>query len=296
MHVEWHHRLIEEAACHKASLGSDLGWREHEGGDRVDHGHRHQPEEAGDEAEDDVQALAVGELVPHVVPGVDDDDLTQEHEGLDQKYPEEHVLQDGEEDGEERDQGEHERDRERCARGEQQDNEARQVSREALVVVLLGHHTEVLAGGRYEDGPDNEGRKEDVRLDQNGDNDVLADYRYVKVAYGHPLLLLARWEVHDPADGQKHVEDHDNDHEDAYDRGEWPAYGVVVLRAPLEPGDGEEESDEDRRHHDGPEGYQRVSWEEHEHLLVEEEEPLGPRHVGNRRRVGWLGERRWGCV
>src|SRR5215204_3135440 len=185
MHVEWHHRLIEEAARHEVGLGGDLGWCEHEGGDGVDHGHRHQPEEAGDKTEDDVQTLAVGELVPHVVPGVDDDDLAQEHERFDQKHPEEDVLQDREEDGEKRNQGEHERDRQGRTGGEKKDHEARQVPREALVVVLLGHHPEVLARGGYQDGPDDEGRKEDVRLDQNGYNDVLADNRYVKVAYGH---------------------------------------------------------------------------------------------------------------
>src|SRR5215217_7189079 len=90
---------------------------------------------------------------------------------------------------------------------------------------------------------------------------------------------LARREVHDPADGQKHVEYDDYDHQDTYDRREGPADSVVVLRTPIEPRDGEEEPDEDRRHHDGPERYQGVSGEEHEHLLVEEEEPLGPCHV-----------------
>src|SRR5215217_8294661 len=107
---------------------------------------------------------------------------------------------------------------------------------------------------------------------------------------------LARGEVYDPAYGQKHVEYDDYDHKDTYDRGEGPADGVVVLRAPIEPRDGEEEPDEDRRHHDGPEGYQRVSGEEHEHLLVEEEEPLGPWYVGNGRRVRRRGERRGGGV
>src|SRR5215208_739210 len=107
---------------------------------------------------------------------------------------------------------------------------------------------------------------------------------------------LARREVHYPADGQKHVEDDDYDHQDANDRGEGPADGVVVLRASIEPRDGEEEPDEDRRYHDRPEGYQRVSGEEHEHLLVEEEEPLRPRYVGDRRRVRRLGERRGGGV
>src|SRR5215216_1342102 len=107
---------------------------------------------------------------------------------------------------------------------------------------------------------------------------------------------LARREVHYPADGQKHVEDDDYDHQDTNDRGEGPADGVVVLRASIEPRDGEEEPDEDRRHHDRPEGYQRVSGEEHEHLLVEEEEPLRPRYVGDRRRVRRLGERRRGGV
>src|SRR5215216_1980902 len=107
---------------------------------------------------------------------------------------------------------------------------------------------------------------------------------------------LARWEVHDPADGQEHVEYDDHDHQDTYDRSEGPADGVVVLGAPVEPRDGEEDPDEDRRHHDGPERDQGVSGEEHEHLLVEEEEPLGPRHVLDGRRVRRLGERRGGGV
>src|SRR5215216_188933 len=107
---------------------------------------------------------------------------------------------------------------------------------------------------------------------------------------------LARWEVHDPADGQEHVEYDDHDHQDTYDRSEGPADGVVVLGAPVEPRDGEEDPDEDRRHHDGPERDQGVSGEEHEHLLVEEEEPLRPGYVGDRRRVRRLGERRGGGV
>src|SRR5215203_1208600 len=107
---------------------------------------------------------------------------------------------------------------------------------------------------------------------------------------------LARGEVYDPAYSQQHVEDDDYDHQDTYDRGEGPADGVVVLRAPIEPRDGGEEPDEDRRHHDGPEGYQRVSGEEHEHLLVEKEEPLGARHVLDGRGVRRLGERRGGGV
>src|SRR5215210_5748329 len=107
---------------------------------------------------------------------------------------------------------------------------------------------------------------------------------------------LARGEVHDPADGQEHVEYDDHDHQDTYDRGEGPANSIVVLRAPIEPRDGEEDPDEDRRHHDGPERDQRVPGEEHEHLLVEEEEPLGPWHVLDGRRVRRLGERRGGGV
>src|SRR5215218_9247120 len=90
---------------------------------------------------------------------------------------------------------------------------------------------------------------------------------------------LARGEVYDPAYSQKHVKDDDYDHQVTYYRSEGPADSVVVLRAPIEPRDGEEEPDEDRRHHDGPERYQCVPREEHEHLLVEEEEPLGPWHV-----------------
>src|SRR5215213_5238723 len=76
---------------------------------------------------------------------------------------------------------------------------------------------------------------------------------------------LARGEVHDPASGQKHVEDDDDDHQDTYDRSEGPADGVVVLRTPIEPRDGEEEPDEDRRYHDSPKRYQGVAGEEHEH-------------------------------
>ena len=177
MHVQRHHRLVEEAAGHEVGLGLDLGGRQHEGGDRVDHGHRHQPEKASDKAEDDVQALAVGELVPHVVPGVDDDDLTQEHESLDQKHPEEDVLQDREEDGEQRHQGEHERDRQGCTGGEEQDHEARQVPREALVVVLLRHHPQVLTRGRDQDRADNEGRKDNFKRPTKALEDALTSGR-----------------------------------------------------------------------------------------------------------------------
>src|SRR5829696_9776848 len=107
---------------------------------------------------------------------------------------------------------------------------------------------------------------------------------------------LARGEVHDPADSQEHVQDYDYDHQDTYDRSEGSADGVVVPRAPVEPGYGEEKPDEDRRHNDGPERYQGVSGEEHEHLLVEKEEPLGARHVGYGGRVRRLGQGRRGGV
>src|SRR5215217_95648 len=113
-----------------------------------------------------------------------------------------------------------------------------------------------------------------------------------RLPIGTARSFLTRREVHDPAHGQKHIEHHDHDHQDAYDRGEGPADGVVVLRATVEPRNGEEEPDKDRRHHHGPEGDERVAGEEHEHLLVEEEEPFGPRHVLDRRRIGRLGERR----
>src|SRR5215213_9240230 len=113
-----------------------------------------------------------------------------------------------------------------------------------------------------------------------------------RLPIGTARSFLTRREVHDPAHGQKHIEHHDHDHQDAYDRGEGPADGVVVLRATVEPRNGEEEPDKDRRHDHGPEGDERVAGEEHEHLLVEEEEPFGPRHVGDGRRVGRLGERR----
>src|ERR687890_134391 len=107
---------------------------------------------------------------------------------------------------------------------------------------------------------------------------------------------LARGEVHDPAYGQKHVQDDDYNHQNTYDRSEGSADGVVVLRAPVEPRYGEQKTYEDRRHHYGPERYQGVPGEEHEHLLVEEEEPLGPGHVLHGRRVRRLGERRGGGV
>src|SRR5215207_2460760 len=84
-----------------------------------------------------------------------------------------------------------------------------------------------------------------------------------RLPMGTARPLLARGEVHDPAYSQKHVKDDDYDDQDTYDRSEGSADGVVVLRAPIEPRDGEEEADEDRRHHDGPERDQCVSGEEH---------------------------------
>jgi hypothetical protein len=175
---------------------------EHEGGNRVDHGHRHQPEEPRDEPEDDVQALAVGQLVPDVVPGVDDYDLPEEHESLYQKHPEEDVLEVGEEDREQRHQRQHERDRQGGTRGEQEDYEARQVAREPLVARLLRDQPQVLARRGHQDRPDDEGGEEDVRLHEDCDDYVLADYGDFEVAYRHISYPLLAREVHDPADGQ----------------------------------------------------------------------------------------------
>src|SRR5829696_5949537 len=83
---------------------------------------------------------------------------------------------------------------------------------------------------------------------------------------GIEAFLLAG-EVHDAAERQHHVQD-DHDHEQDKDRGD----------------------------HHGPERYQGVAGEEHEHLLVEEEEPLGARHVGYGGRVRRLGQGRRGGV
>src|SRR5215203_4540279 len=108
-----------------------------------------------------------------------------------------------------------------------------------------------------------------------------------------PLLLTG--EVHYAAEGQHHVqEDHDHD-QDPDDRCEGTLERAVV-RPPIEPWQGEQEQDEDRGYHHGPEGYQGVAGEEHEHLLVEEEEPLGARHVGYGGRVRRLGQGRRGGV
>src|SRR5918998_3455383 len=104
------------------------------------------------------------------------------------------------------------------------------------------------------------------------------------------LLLLAR-EVYDPAQSEEHVqEDHDH-HQDRDDRREGPPEGAVD-GSPVEPRHREQKDYKDRRHDDGPERYQGVAGEEHEHLLVEEEEPLGPRHVGDGGRVRGFGQRR----
>src|SRR5215203_5787643 len=100
-----------------------------------------------------------------------------------------------------------------------------------------------------------------------------------RLPIGTARSRLARGEVYDPAYSQKHVKDDDYDHQDTYYRSEGPADSVVVLRAPIEPRDCEEKPDKDRRHHHSAEGYQGVSGEEHEHLLVEEEEPLRPGYV-----------------
>src|SRR5829696_9023563 len=105
---------------------------------------------------------------------------------------------------------------------------------------------------------------------------------------GIEALLLAG-EVHDAAERQHHVQD-DHDHDqDPDDRREGPLERAVV-RPPVQPRQGEEEQDKDRGDHHGPERYQGVAGEEHEHLLVEEEEPLGARHVGYGGRVRRLGQ------
>src|SRR5215216_831429 len=111
-----------------------------------------------------------------------------------------------------------------------------------------------------------------------------------RLPIGIRYLLLAR-EVHDPAQSQQHVQEHHDHYQDRDYRREGAPQGAVN-RPPIEPRHREQESDEDRRHHDGPEGYQGVAGEEHEHLLVEEEEPLRPRHVGDRGRIGRRGKRR----
>src|SRR3712207_7767307 len=58
---------------------------------------------------------------------------------------------------------------------------SRQGAGEALVARLLRDQSEVLARRRYEDRPDDKGGEQDVRLDENGDYDVLADYGYLDV-------------------------------------------------------------------------------------------------------------------
>src|SRR5829696_1213483 len=109
----------------------------------------------------------------------------------------------------------------------------------------------------------------------------------------YPLLLAG--EVHDPAERQHHVQ-HDHDHDqNPDDRREGPLEGAV-FRPSVQPRQGEQEHDKDGRHHDGSEGDQSVTWKEHEHLLVEEEEPLGAWDVGDGGRVRRLGERRRGGV
>src|SRR3712207_3502037 len=95
--------------------------------------------------------------------------------------------------------------------------------------------------------------------------------------------LLPR-EVHDPAERQQHVQDHHDNDQDRDYRGEGPPEGAVA-RSSIQPRHHEQEHDEDRRHNDGPERYEGVAGEEHEHLLVEEEEPLRPRNVLDRRRI-----------
>src|SRR5215207_10346218 len=105
------------------------------------------------------------------------------------------------------------------------------------------------------------------------------------------FLLLPPREVDDPTQGQEHVQHHRDDDQEAYDGREGPLQGAVV-RPPIQPRQREEQDDEDRRHHHGPEADQGIPREEHEHLLVEEEEPLGPGYVRDRRRVSRLGQGR----
>src|SRR5215207_6720328 len=65
-----------------------------------------------------------------------------------------------------------------------------------------------------------------------------------------------------------------------------------MSRLLIQPGDREEEDKDQGRDYDPPKGYERVTGEEHQHLVVEHKEPLGPGHVGIGAEVHRLGEGR----
>src|SRR4051812_18156526 len=111
-----------------------------------------------------------------------------------------------------------------------------------------------------------------------------------RLPIGIRYLLLPR-KVDDPAKRQEHVQHDRDDDQKTYGGCERSFQGAVV-RPTVEPRQRDEQDDEDRRHYHSPEANESIPREEHQHLLVEEEEPLRAWHVRYSRRVGRLGERR----
>src|SRR5918998_2544254 len=107
----------------------------------------------------------------------------------------------------------------------------------------------------------------------------------------HPPLRRPAGEVRDPDQREDHVDQHRQDHQEGY-RGHEGSPEGAVSRLPVQPRDREEDDEDQGRYHDPPEAYERVTGEEHQHLVVEEEEPLGPGHVGRGADVRRLREGR----
>src|ERR687883_589581 len=93
-----------------------------------------------------------------------------------------------------------------------------------------------------------------------------------------PLSWRPAGEVGDPEDREDHVEHHRRYDQKGHYGHERPRQRAVS-RLLIQPRDREQQNEEQGRYHDPPEGYERETGEEHEHLVVEHEEPLGSGHV-----------------
>src|SRR5215208_2991192 len=98
-------------------------------------------------------------------------------------------------------------------------------------------------------------------------------------------------EVGDPEDREDHVEHHRRYDQEGHYGHERPP-DRAVSRLLIQPRDREQQDDKQGRYHDPPEGYERETGEEHQHLVVEHKKPLGPGHVACGADVHRLRQRR----
>src|SRR5215217_2867781 len=108
-------------------------------------------------------------------------------------------------------------------------------------------------------------------------------------------LLLPRggpaWEVRDPDHREQHVDDYGKNHQNGQDGHERSPY-LAVSRLSIQPRDRKEDDRDYRRDYYSPKRYEHVTGEEHQHLVVEEEEPLRARYVARRADIHRLREGR----